>query len=150
MKASQTSPMSPMHQRPLPIRTIREYRTTSTLAALVLAGEIPFKLQTAVRAYVYYVLRIVGRVLTGHDCFDECRIGTEATAVCHHCDEVVNSAQHTLEVCPTFSALRRVLMDVIEKDFSLPAVVGVMLASEWSWDAVVSFCKEVMPQEVAA
>jgi hypothetical protein len=43
----------------------------------------------------------VTQVLTEHGCFGEClrRIGMEATAWCHHCDEGVDSARHTLKHC---------------------------------------------------
>ncbi|XP_076391772.1 uncharacterized protein LOC143265176 [Megachile rotundata] len=66
------------------------------------------------------------QVLTGHGCFGEflCRIGKEATAACHHCGEASDTAQHTLEVCPAFSALRRVLIQDVCYDLSLPALVG--------------------------
>ncbi|XP_018359792.1 PREDICTED: uncharacterized protein LOC108759034 [Trachymyrmex cornetzi] len=42
------------------------------------------------------------QVLTGHGCFSEylCRIGKAATTQCHHCEEGMDSAQHTLEHCP--------------------------------------------------
>ncbi|XP_078051324.1 uncharacterized protein LOC144477475 [Augochlora pura] len=94
----------------------------------------------------------VTQLLTGHGCFGEylCRIAREATAVCHHCGADMDSAQHTLEVCPAFAALRRVLVAEIGVDLSLPAVIGAMPGSERGWYAAISFCEEVMKQKETA
>ncbi|XP_023289848.1 uncharacterized protein LOC111674313 [Orussus abietinus] len=92
------------------------------------------------------------QVLSVHGCFGEylCRIGREATARCHHCDAERDTAQHTLEVCPACEAERRVLLQEIGGDLSLPAVVGAMARDERSWEAVASFCEQVMLQKEAA
>ncbi|XP_076389547.1 uncharacterized protein LOC143264776 [Megachile rotundata] len=82
----------------------------------------------------------------------KCSPGTaasETTAACHHCREALDTAQHALEVCPAFSALRRVLIQEVGYDLSLPALVGASLASERSWKAVASFCEQVMLQKEA-
>nr|XP_033321465.1 uncharacterized protein LOC117217755 [Megalopta genalis] len=165
---------------------------TSTVVELALTGELPFKLQTAVRAYVYRRICIIRQaregagaggvesfelrarrlvwarwrvelcshageraagallphfntwrerpfgkltyratqVMTGHGCFGVylCRIGREATTVCHHCGAEEDSAEHTLEECPVFAVLRRVLVPNIGMhDISLSSVVGAML-----------------------
>ncbi|XP_076383919.1 uncharacterized protein LOC143261234 [Megalopta genalis] len=52
-------------QRRMAIRLIRGYRTASTVAALALAGELPFELQAAVRAYVYRRTSIASQA---HEC----------------------------------------------------------------------------------
>ena len=92
------------------------------------------------------------QVLTGHGCFGEflCRIGKAATPGCHHCDCPGDTAQHTLEVCPAWEEQRRVLMGSIGADLSLPAVFTAMVGSENAWQAVASFCEEVMRQKEAA
>ncbi|XP_018372104.1 PREDICTED: uncharacterized protein LOC108766986 [Trachymyrmex cornetzi] len=81
------------------------------------------------------------QVLTGHECFGEylCRIGKELMTQCHHCDEPRHTAQHTLEVCPAWAEERGALRRVIGEDFSLPAVVKVMVGREKAWMAVSSF-----------
>ncbi|XP_046965865.1 uncharacterized protein LOC124534200 [Vanessa cardui] len=88
-------------------------------------------------------------VLTGHGCFGEylCRIGLEATAVCHHCGADQDDAQHTLEACPAWTAERQVLVQQIGRNLSLRAVVSAMLRRESAWEAVVNFCETVMVQK---
>ncbi|XP_025994381.1 uncharacterized protein LOC113004638 [Solenopsis invicta] len=92
------------------------------------------------------------QVLTGHGCFGEylCRIGKEPTTHCHHCDAKRDSAQHTLEHCPAWDELRRVLKDKIGEDLSLGAVVAKMVLRESCWKAGASFCEQVMLQKEAA
>lgn len=52
------------------------------------------------------------QVLTGRGCFGEYlrQIGKEATGVCYHCDNVSDTAWHTLTRCPTWDEERRVLV----------------------------------------
>jgi hypothetical protein len=92
------------------------------------------------------------QVLSGHGSFGKYlhRIGREATPQCHHCGAEEDSAQHTLEVCPSFSARRAEMVAVIGGDLSLPIVVNSMLESEESWDAVNSFCVDAMTHKEAA
>ncbi|KOC63606.1 hypothetical protein WH47_02487 [Habropoda laboriosa] len=92
------------------------------------------------------------QVLTGHGCFGGYlrRIGQEATAQCHHCDEGEYTAQHTLEECPAFSGERRVLQQAIGWDLSPAAVVAAILTGERCWNVVASFCEEVMTRKEAA
>ncbi|XP_046976492.1 uncharacterized protein LOC124542612 [Vanessa cardui] len=92
------------------------------------------------------------QVLTGHGCFGEylCRIGREATAVCHHCGADQDDAQHTLEACPAWTAERKVLVQQIGRNLSLRAVVSAMLRRESAWEAVVNFCETVMVQKETA
>lgn len=61
------------------------------------------------------------QVLTGHGCFGEylCRIKKERTTACHHCEEAVDTAQHTLAECPAWVEERRVLTDIVSGDLSL-------------------------------
>ncbi|XP_046960585.1 uncharacterized protein LOC124530456 [Vanessa cardui] len=92
------------------------------------------------------------QVLTGYGCFEEylCKIGREATAVCHHCGADQDTAQHTLEACPAWTAERQVFVLEIERNFSLRAVVSAMLRRESAWEAVVSFCETFMVQKEIA
>jgi hypothetical protein len=94
----------------------------------------------------------VTQVLTGHGCFGEYlhRIGREATARCQHCNEGVDSAQHTLEHCPAWALPRRALVAEIGGDLSPPAVFGALLANERSRKAVTTFCEQVMLRKEAA
>jgi len=72
------------------------------------------------------------QVLTGHGCFGEylCRIKQERTTQCHHCTEVRDTAQHTLAECQEWEGLRRVLVDKVGPDLSLPVLVMKMTGSE--------------------
>ncbi|RVE41577.1 hypothetical protein evm_013770 [Chilo suppressalis] len=89
------------------------------------------------------------QVLSGHGSFGRYlhRIGREPTPECHHCDAAEDTAQHTLEVCPGFSQRRQELTAIIGEDLSLRNVVCVMLEGEEMWDAVNSFCVDVMTQK---
>ncbi|KAJ0183379.1 hypothetical protein K1T71_001355 [Dendrolimus kikuchii] len=85
--------------------------------------------------------------LTGHGCFGRylCRLGREATSGCHHCDTGdEDTALHTLQDCPAWTEQRRELVAYTGFDTSLPAVVRTMVGSSTGWDAVSSFCEQVM------
>nr|XP_034195325.1 uncharacterized protein LOC117611490 [Osmia lignaria] len=86
------------------------------------------------------------QVLTGHGCFGDylCRIGREATPICHHCGAERDSAQHTLQHCPVFARARHALECEVGPDLSPEAVVRAMLSGEDQWRAVTSFCEEVI------
>ncbi|XP_060819659.1 uncharacterized protein LOC132909087 [Bombus pascuorum] len=88
----------------------------------------------------------VTQLLTGHGCFGEYlpRIGKGATAHCHHCGARVDSAQHTLENCPTWAAPRHSLTGEIGYDLSPPAILEALLTSERGRNAVASFCELVI------
>nr|XP_049691667.1 uncharacterized protein LOC126053518 [Helicoverpa armigera]XP_049704749.1 uncharacterized protein LOC126056273 [Helicoverpa armigera]XP_049706070.1 uncharacterized protein LOC126056578 [Helicoverpa armigera] len=95
----------------------------------------------------------VTQVLSGHGCFGKylCRIGREPDARCHHCVHGgEDTAQHTFVQCVAWEEQRRVLTNEVGGDLSLPAVVRKMVGSAESWDAVVSFCEDVMSQKEAA
>ncbi|CAH2216758.1 jg25940 [Pararge aegeria aegeria] len=95
----------------------------------------------------------LAQVLSGHGCFGKylCKIvGTEPTEECHACGCAVDTAQHTLADCPSWAEQRAALEAVVGQDLSLPAVVKALARGTTSWDAVVSFCKEVMTQKEAA
>lgn len=89
------------------------------------------------------------QVLTGHGCFGEYlnRIGREQTPQCHHCGFGLDSAQHTLESCPSWHSERQALVQTIGSDLSLPAVIAAMLDRRDAWNAVVTFCETVMVQK---
>ncbi|CAK9820186.1 Putative 115 kDa protein in type-1 retrotransposable element R1DM [Anthophora quadrimaculata] len=92
------------------------------------------------------------QVFTGHGCFGEylCRIGKEATAQCDHCGETEDTPQHTLEACPAWSAQRRALRRIVGADLSPPVLLQRMLEGRDKWNAVASFCEDVMSQKEAA
>ncbi|XP_011858083.1 PREDICTED: uncharacterized protein LOC105555668 [Vollenhovia emeryi] len=86
------------------------------------------------------------QVLTGHGCFGEylCRIGREPNPACHHCEGDLDTAQHTLGVCPAWDEQRQALRDRIGADLSLPAVVGAIVEREDAWEAFANYCERVM------
>ncbi|XP_063891867.1 uncharacterized protein LOC135117204 [Helicoverpa armigera] len=95
------------------------------------------------------------QVLTGHGCFGKflCRIGREPTPECHHCGICSeDSALHTLVECPAWATQRRDLAAAVDAagSLSLPAVVSCMVGSEEGWNAVASFCEDVMVLKEAA
>ncbi|CAH2088097.1 unnamed protein product [Euphydryas editha] len=73
----------------------------------------------------------------------------EPTTECHDCGAAVDSAQHTLEVCPRWAVLRQGLTLVVGGDLPLPSVITAMLGDDESWKAMVSFCETVMSQKEA-
>ena len=93
----------------------------------------------------------VTQVLTGHGCFSEYlhRIGKEATAHCHHCDADVDSAQYTLEHCPTWAVLRHSLIVEIGWDLPPPAILEALLVSERDRRAVTSNEQVMLRKEAA-
>lgn len=92
------------------------------------------------------------QVLTGHGCFGDylCRTAhREPTTRCHDCGAAVDSAQHTLEVCPRWAARRHDLTSVIGGDLSMPGIFIAMLRNDESYQAMASFCETVMSQKEA-
>ncbi|XP_053990423.1 uncharacterized protein LOC128882719 [Hylaeus volcanicus] len=91
------------------------------------------------------------QVLTEQGCFDEYlhKVGAEATSEGHQYGAVLNTAQHTVEECPSFAGQRRALQMEIGCDLSLPAVVAAMVDCERSWKAVAFFCEAVISQKEA-
>ncbi|CAH2093691.1 unnamed protein product [Euphydryas editha] len=71
----------------------------------------------------------------------------EPTTECHDCGAAVDFAQHTLEVCPRWAALRQGLTSVLGRDLSLPSIITAMLGDDESWKAMVSFYETVMSQK---
>lgn len=59
-------------------------------------------------------------------------------------------AMHTLAECPAWDAQRRVLIQEIGGDLSLPVIVKATADSEDAWKAMVSFCEDVLSQKEAA
>jgi len=92
------------------------------------------------------------QVISGHGCFGNYlhRIGREESAACHHYGADRDTAQHTLEECPAWDAQRRVLVQHVGEDLSMPALVKAVVDSEGSWRAVSSFCEHVMLQKEEA
>ncbi|XP_011859554.1 PREDICTED: uncharacterized protein LOC105557032 [Vollenhovia emeryi] len=86
------------------------------------------------------------QVLTGHGCFGGYlrRIGKEAAACCHHCEEEVDDAQHTLEACPAWAEQRNALRGVVGDDLSLEAIVGRIVHNEEAWNAFSAYCEGVL------
>lgn len=54
------------------------------------------------------VLYKMTQVLTGHGCFGEnlARIEKKPSPECHYCEAGLDSAQHTLAVCPAWAVKR--------------------------------------------
>ncbi|XP_026316046.1 uncharacterized protein LOC113227367 [Hyposmocoma kahamanoa] len=77
----------------------------------------------------------LAQVLTGHGCFGKylCRVGREPTTA-----------------CPAFDEQRSTLTAVVGHDLSLLTVVRAMVGSERAWNAVASFCTDVLPRKEAA
>ncbi|XP_063827157.1 uncharacterized protein LOC135076667 [Ostrinia nubilalis] len=92
------------------------------------------------------------QVLTGHGCFGKYlhRIGRERTTACHHCDDPVDTAEHTLEVCTAWAPQRARLQAAIGLDITLPAMIKAMVGSKPGWDAVKAFCEAVIATKEAA
>ncbi|KAL0852664.1 hypothetical protein ABMA27_012503 [Loxostege sticticalis] len=109
--------------------------------------------QRAIALRVARAYRTVGSaVLTGHGCFGNYlhKIGREESPSCHECGAAVDTAQHTLAVCPGWEEQRRVLVGAVGQDLSLPSIVNAMLDDERAWKAMASFCETVMSQKEAA
>nr|XP_032525016.1 uncharacterized protein LOC116776031 [Danaus plexippus plexippus] len=94
------------------------------------------------------------QVFTGHGCFGDylCRTARrEPGSGCHECGAAVDSAQHTLEVCPRWAAQRQDLVAALGGvDLSLSSIAEKMLESDRSWLAVSSFCETVMSTKEAS
>ncbi|XP_041986915.1 uncharacterized protein LOC121738747 [Aricia agestis] len=74
----------------------------------------------------------------------------EPTPQCHHCDHDDDTAHHTLLECPAWVEQRAVLVATTGLDLTLPAIVTTMVRSRQGWDAVATFCEDVISQKEAA
>ncbi|XP_070529841.1 uncharacterized protein [Cardiocondyla obscurior] len=94
----------------------------------------------------------VTQVLSGHGCFGRylCQIGREVDESCHHCDALVDTAQHTLEVCPAWAVEREELVRMIGPDLTLPHVMESAVADLEGWRALSLFCDKVMAEKERA
>lgn len=93
------------------------------------------------------------QVLSGHGCFGKylCQVAKrERNTRCHHCDCPIDTAQHTLEDCPAWGEQREVLTGIVGRDLSLSTVLGQMCQNVDMWNAVQTYCEEVMLQKEAA
>jgi hypothetical protein len=89
------------------------------------------------------------QMLTGHGVFGEylLKIGREVTSICHYCGEEEDTAQHTLEFCPAWAEARRVLQLDIGERLAPEAVVEAMLRGSQEFNAVRTYCEEVMQRK---
>ncbi|XP_041986336.1 uncharacterized protein LOC121738390 [Aricia agestis] len=87
------------------------------------------------------------QMLTGHDCFGRylCQIARrESDTRCHHCLNEMDTAEHTLSTCPSWTEQRAALTAAIGVDLSLPSIIRAMLTSEIAWQAVNDFAQDVI------
>ncbi|XP_071571278.1 uncharacterized protein [Temnothorax nylanderi] len=103
------------------------------------------------RACGGFIFRLM-QMLTGHGYFGDylCRIRRKRMTRYHYCGDDRDMAQHTLEVCPAWVQERRVLVNQVNENLSLPRIIVAMLEREDSWRTVLSFCETVMSQKEAA
>ena len=66
------------------------------------------------------------------------------TAACHHCEEEIDNAQHTLEKCQAFEVQRNEFVAVIGEDLSPAGIIKALLAGGREKKAVFTLCEEVM------
>ncbi|KAL0891774.1 hypothetical protein ABMA27_015041 [Loxostege sticticalis] len=135
-------------QRAIALRVARAYRTFGRRTLDAIGPNLDRWLE---RPHGFLTYRLV-QVLTGHGCFGNYlhKIGREESPSCHECGAAVDSAQHTLAVCPGWEEQRRVLVGAVGQDLSLPSIVNAMLDDERAWKAMASFCETVMSQKEAA
>lgn len=94
----------------------------------------------------------MAQIITGHGCFGTFlhRIGKEETPRCHHCEATLDTAQHTLAVCPAWTDEREELWAFVGEDLSLPATIKAILQSEEKWRSFSLFCEIVLEQKEQA
>ncbi|KAG5312850.1 NHL1 protein, partial [Acromyrmex insinuator] len=87
--------------------------------AQVIVGSVSITVGDLKYPYLKYRLT---QVFTRRNCFVEylCRIEKKSTTHCHHYVVIRDSAQHTLDICPTWTELRGVLVEKVGPDFSPP------------------------------
>lgn len=92
------------------------------------------------------------QMISGHGCFAAYlhRIGKEETRKCHHCDDLEDTAQHTLESCPAWTEERNELVGEVGPELSLSAIIKAILTNEESWRAFSRYCEKVMHQKEEA
>lgn len=93
------------------------------------------------------------QILSGHGCFGKYLHQIprrECTPRCHHCNDQVDTVQHTVEKCPAWTTERTELTQVIGEDLSLQAIVGAMVKEEGAWHAMAQFSESVMRQKEEA
>ncbi|RVE47213.1 hypothetical protein evm_008181 [Chilo suppressalis] len=124
---------------------------TPTAGHWTITGIRPYLVEWMTRRHGSLSFRLV-QVMTAHGAFGHYlhRIGREPDTRCHQCGASDDTAQHALEACGAFDAERRQLVAVVGRDLSLPTLVRAMVDSATSWEAVASFCEQIMLQREAA
>lgn len=92
------------------------------------------------------------QILTGHGCFSSYlyRIGKDGSPSCKHCSSgVVDSAEHTLSECETWSVERTELREAIGNDLSMGAIVKAMSHSEKAWKAMTKYSVVMLTKKTA-
>lgn len=88
------------------------------------------------------------QLLTGHECFGRFlrRIGRQPSAVCQHCGEGEDTADHTLSRCPAWAESCRVLQETLQLEgvVTLTKVVSSILDSSETWAVFFKFAENVM------
>ncbi|XP_063366259.1 uncharacterized protein LOC134654713 [Cydia amplana] len=103
-------------------------------------------------ALTYRVTQVVSGE-SGHGCFGHYlhKIQREPGPQCHECGAADDTAQHTLEECNRWAVERASLRAATGvADLSLHSIIAAMLGSERKWEAVASFCEEVMSRKEEA
>lgn len=90
----------------------------------------------------YYLTQI----LTGHESFGDFlfKIRKVPSSLCPHCDDNMDSMEHTMLVCTAWSSQRHLLQDKVGLDISWPVLLPKMLNNKECWSAVVTFATEVI------
>ncbi|CAF4894566.1 unnamed protein product [Pieris macdunnoughi] len=86
------------------------------------------------------------QVISGHGCFGKYlhRIRREPTSACHHCQELVDDAAHTLAACPAWAEERRNLVAAFGTDLSLSTIIKKAVADLEKWTVLSTYCGVVM------
>lgn len=89
----------------------------------------------------------IAQLATGHDCFGSYvhRVGKKRDASCLHCEEEIDSMEHTLQNCPAWAEKRTLLVEKLEiEELTLGTIMVAILESREKWRAFAQFAKEVM------
>lgn len=91
----------------------------------------------------------ITQILTGHGYFNTYlyRIGATNTAECKECGAREDTVQHVVAECLRFTLRRNAFQTVIGTNLSPVSIVGALLDSANTRNAVKSFCEEVLSRK---
>lgn len=88
----------------------------------------------------------ITQIIVGHGCFETylCKIGKVSSANCRHCNNAIDSPDHTLRDCEAWSGEREELRAAFGEDLELSTLIRAAVGDLDKWGVFRQFYSRVM------